>query len=310
MSKKERIFTNPKYVVILAVLTNILWGSAWPSIKIGNEQFQVVTIPEQILFAGMRFFGAGMALLIFYTITNKKLPVIHKENDNRKIVFYQMIFQTFLQYMFSYLGAANISGTNSSIFSATNTFMGVILAHFVYKDDKLNGRKVLACTLGFVGVLCATLGKGTIGFSITGEGFIMLSTFFGSIGTIISKRATKTDDAVSVTGFSLGIGGLGLMIVGLSLGARLSFDSLGDVAILCYLMFISAVGFTLWTLLCQFNKVGRLSIFFCIVPISGTLLSGIFLRENVFQIQYLAALALITTGIYVLNGNNKKKIEA
>lgn len=307
MSRKERIFTNPKYVVLLALITNILWGSAWPSIKVGNEQFNVTTIPEQILFAGMRFFGAGLALMIFFVVTQKKIPVIHKENNNRKLVFYQMMFQTFLQYMFSYLGAANISGTNSSIFSATNTFFGVLLAHFVYRDDKLNTRKMVACLLGFTGVLCATLGKGTIGFSPTGEGFIMLSTFFGSIGTIISKEATKTDDAVAVTGYSLGLGGLGLIVVGLILGARLSFDSLGDVMILGYLMFISAVGFTLWTLLNQFNKVGRLSIFFCVVPISGTLLSGIVLRENIFQIQYLISLIMITAGIYVLNSNQKSK---
>ena len=218
-----------------------------------------------------------------------------------------MVFQTFLQYMFSYLGAANISGTNSSIFSATNTFIAVILAHFIYADDKLNGKKVLACTLGFIGVLCATLGKGTIGFSPTGEGFIMLSSLFGSIGTIISKKATKMDDAVSITGYSLGIGGFLLMIVGWVMGASLTFDSLGDVMILGYLIFISSVSFTLWTLLNQFNKVGRLSIFSCVVPISGTLLSGIFLRENVFQIQYLASLALITAGIYVLNNHQKSK---
>lgn len=305
MSRKERIFTNPVYVVLLAVFTNVLWGSAWPSIKVGNAQFNVTTMSEQILFAGYRFFGAGVMLLLFYWLTQKTIPTIHK--DNRKTVASQMVFQTFLQYMFSYLGAANISGTNSSIFSATNTFIAVILAHFIYADDKLNGKKVLACTLGFIGVLCATLGKGTIGFSPTGEGFIMLSSLFGSIGTIISKKATKMDDAVSITGYSLGIGGFLLMIVGWVMGASLTFDSLGDVMILGYLIFISSVSFTLWTLLNQFNKVGRLSIFSCVVPISGTLLSGIFLRENVFQIQYLASLALITAGIYVLNNHQKSK---
>ena len=305
MSRKERIFTNPVYVVLLAVFTNILWGSAWPSIKIGNAQFNVTNMAEQILFAGYRFFGAGLVLLIVYTITQKQIPVIHKENNNRRVVFCQMIFQTFLQYMFSYIGAANISGTNSSIFSATNTFIAVILAHFVYADDKLNGKKVLACSLGFVGVLCATLGSGTMGFSATGEGLIVMSSLAGSIGTIISKKSTKTDGAVTVTGYSLGVGGFALMVVGWIMGARLSFDSLGDVVILAYLMFISAVGFTLWTLLNQYNKVGRLSIFSCVVPISGTLLSGIFLKENIFQIQYLASLILITAGIYVLNREPK-----
>lgn len=307
MSKKERIFTNPVYVVIMAVLVNMLWGSAWPSIKIGNEQFNVSNVPEQIMFAGFRFFGAGMSLLIIYAILQRKIPMIHKENDNRKMVFFQMIFQTFLQYMFSYIGAANISGTNSSIFSATNTFFMVLLAHFVYADDKLNKKKVLACSLGFIGVLFATLGKGTIGFSLTGEGMIMLSTLMGCFGTIFSKKTAKTDGAITVTGYSLGVGGFALIAVGWILGARLTFDSMGDVLILAYLMFISAVGFTVWTLLNQYNKVGKLSIFCCIVPISGTLLSGILLHENVFQIQYLISLLLITAGIYVLNSSPKKK---
>lgn len=31
----EKIFTNKKYIIILAILCTFLWGSAYPAIKLG-----------------------------------------------------------------------------------------------------------------------------------------------------------------------------------------------------------------------------------------------------------------------------------
>ena len=58
--------------------------------------------------------------------------------------------QTSLQYLFFYLGLAHTTGVKSSIMNATGTFFSVLLAHFIYKNDRLSYNKVLGCVVGVV----------------------------------------------------------------------------------------------------------------------------------------------------------------
>ena len=61
---------------------------------------------------------------------------------------------------------------------------------------------------------------------------------------------------------------------------------------------LSSVAFVIWTQLLKFNKVGMISVFNFLVPVFGTLLSGIFLGENIFDIKILISLILVCIGIY------------
>ncbi len=44
-----------------------------------------------------------------------------------------------------------------------------------------------------------------------------------------------------------------------------------------------SVAFVLWTILLKYNAVGRISIFNFLIPIFGTVLSGIFLNESILE---------------------------
>ncbi len=59
--------------------------------------------------------------------------------------------QTALQYVFFYIGVANTTGVKSSIMNSTVTFFSVILAHYIYKNDKLSMQKIMGCIVGFIG---------------------------------------------------------------------------------------------------------------------------------------------------------------
>ena len=47
-----------------------------------------------------------------------------------------------------YLGLATITGVKASIFGAVSTFFAVVLAHFIYRNDKLNRFKVVIVSPG------------------------------------------------------------------------------------------------------------------------------------------------------------------
>lgn len=296
---KESRFGKPVVMVCLAVLCNVLWGSAFPFVKTGYTAFHISTIGDKLLFAGIRFFIAGIMVLAFQALISHSIPKIHKENYST--VLSLAIVQTTLQYIFFYLGLANTTAANGSILNATGSFFSVILAHFIYKNDKLNTKKWIGCILGFLGVLFVTVTKEGISFNLWGDGLIVLAAFTFSIGSVISKKAAQYDSPMNVTGYNLLIGGFFLMAGSLPANETLSFITWHGILILLYLAFLSAAAFTIYTILLKYNPLGKLSIFQFIIPVSGTILSGIILHEPILQIRYLVSLLLVTAGISFVN---------
>jgi drug/metabolite transporter (DMT)-like permease len=84
------------------------------------------------------------------------------------------VTQTSLQYVFFYIGLAFTTGVKGSIMNATGTFFSVLLAHFIYQNDKLSYNKTLGCVLGFAGVMVVNLNNGLMdfSFSLMGDGFV------------------------------------------------------------------------------------------------------------------------------------------
>ena len=302
----KKILTNPLYVVLLAILCNVLWGSAYPSVKIGYELFNITdSVFEKLFFAGLRFMAAGVIVLIVSWITRKKFPRVSKKGA--PYVLLMAVIYTAVQYIFFYVGLSNTSGANGSIVNSIQTFFAVILAHFVYKDDKLNARKIVGVALGFTGVLVVTLGSGVAQLKPTGEGFILLAALSFVIGSMISKKATQTDDAMAVTGYNLLIGGAVLTAIGLAGGGEFKTVTAAGMGSLTYLAFLSAAAFTIWTMLLQYNPIGKIAVFNFIIPVSGTLLSAVFLGEDIFDIRYLVSLVLVCAGIVIVNRNTNTK---
>ena len=76
IDRKQNVFTNPIVVVLGAILCCALWGSATPFIKLGYRvMFDGASpdVPSTILFAGIRFFFAGVITVALYSIARRRL---------------------------------------------------------------------------------------------------------------------------------------------------------------------------------------------------------------------------------------------
>lgn len=305
---EEGIFQKNSVILSLALLCTLLWGSAYPSIKIGYSLFAIGEndIFNKLLFAGNRFALAGILVLSLTWIIQKKFPTPKKEALGHIALL--GFIQTTLEYLFFYIGLSHTTGVKGSILNGTATFMAVILAHFVYSDDKLNAQKILGCIVGFIGVVIINLGgEFGSGFTFTGEGFIILAAASFAIGSLISKEAAKREDSMIVTGWQLLFGGVLLIIVGVLGGAKFSMPSAAAMLLLLYLALLSSVAFTLWTMLLKHNNVGKVSIYNFLTPVFGVFLSAIFLKESIWHFKNLVALILVCIGIYIVNKPNKFK---
>lgn len=291
----------PLKAVLSAIFCNILFGSAVPMIKWGYAEFHITDdLFSKILFAGIRFFISGIIVWLIDVARNRAIPKVEKHN--RINILWVALVYTFLQYFFNYIGISMVSGALSSVLVATSAFISVIVAHFVYKDDKITLQKLVGSVVGFSGVaLMCLLGETTTDSSLVGEICVVLSAVLFVAGSMFNKRATKHNSGFTVTSYNLMIGGALLVIVGL-IGSESEWQiTVKGILILLYLIMVSAVGFTVWSLLLSRYPVGKLGVFTCIIPVAGALLSGLILGEDVFHIKYLAAFILVSAGIVLVN---------
>ncbi|MDU5110262.1 MAG: DMT family transporter [Clostridium sp.] len=300
---KTKFFTNRINIIVIAIICTFLWGSAFPAIKVGYELFDIASndVGTKLIFAGYRFFLAGVFILIIKLAMKESIFNLNLK-DIREITILGL-GQTTLQYIFFYLGMTYTTGVRGSIINGTGTFFSIILAHFIYKNDRLNFNKVIGCVVGFLGVIIVNLGTSSVlegGISFRGEGFIMLAAFMLSISSIYSKKISQNKDAYLLTAYQLSIGGLVLIIIGYVLGGSLTNFTFISTSLLIYMALLSSVAFALWSQLLKYNKVGVISVFNFLIPVFGTILSAIVLKENIFDIKILIALILVCLGIYLV----------
>ncbi|NFO12025.1 DMT family transporter [Clostridium botulinum] len=300
---KRKLYTNRKNIVILAIISCILWGSAYPAIKVGYELFNIGTndIGSKLIFAGYRFAIAGILVLVMELI-NRKNIFKYSLKEFGEITLLGST-QTALQYLFFYVGLSYTTGVRGSIINGTGTFASIILAHIIYKNDKLNFNKILGCIIGFIGVIIVNLNGKSIGgqgFSLKGEGSLMIAAIIFAASAIYGKKITQNKDASIVTGYQLFIGGIILSILGFIFGGHLKGFTSKSTMLLIYMALLSSIAFAIWSQLLKFNKVGVISVFNFLVPIFGTLLSAIFLKENIFDIKILISLILVCSGIFLV----------
>ena len=294
--------------VLLSLLCTLLWGTAFPFIKLGYSEFGVADgdVGAMLLFAGCRFFLAG--LMVLPVIAVKRGRGVPRKQDLMPILVLGLVM-TAGQYFFSYIGLGFTSGANTSIITACASFLTVLAAPLFFRSDRLTVLKILGCILGFSGVLVINQGGSLSGDTFFGDCMVFVSTVCAAAGNLISKKVTAGRDPLLVTSWQLLVGGGLLSVTGLLWGGRLDFTSLGGVAILLWLSFVSAAAFSVWTALLKYHPASKISVYTLLIPVFGATLSGLLLDEPVFRIETLISLILIAAGIALVNVTIKAKGE-
>lgn len=291
-------------IFLPALLCTALWGSAIPVVKTGYALFSIAgeDVAAKLFFAGLRFVLAG-ALVLLLVFLRREVPLVPERTVWPGILALSAV-QTVMQYFFFYIGLGNTTGVRGSVLSATSTFLAVFAAHFAFADDRLNMRKVLGCVLGFAGVVSILSGSSLAGQGVrlTGEGFILISALGQGLGACISRKISPGQSPMVITGWQLALGGVVLLALGfVGGGAGAMTVSAGGLALLGYLALLSAVAFSVWTVLLARHPVGQVTVFMFLIPVFGALLSAVVLQESVFTFRNFCALALVCTGIAVVS---------
>lgn len=302
MATKDRV-----KVILLAVLCCLLWGTAFPVLKISYGELGLASddVFSKMVFAGLRFMLSGLMVFIYYRIRFKKAPPLHTSSIMPFLIF--GILNTTLQYFFFYTGVANTTAIKGVLLDTSKPLFVVLFAHFLYSNDRINLNKALGLILGFTGIIIVNMNKmGSGGLSLNmslyGEGYLVFASVASAAAVVYGKGLSKRFDPTVMNCYQFIFGSFILLMVGLfgTGGFHLKFNTAAALLLL-YSAAVSATAFVIWYNLLKHHKATSVTIFSFLIPIFGTIISSIVLPNEVLSINVLISLVLSATGIYLVN---------
>ena len=274
----------------LLVLLALIWASAFFNIKIATYSFGPVTI------AFLRvFFGAIPVLLLCY-YKNIKIEAFSKDWYWFAIIGFINLVAPF--FLIAY-GIKSVQSNLAAILMSTTPLSSTVLGHFYTKNEKFNFIKTFGILIGFSGILYLFSDNLLIDennfFSAL---LILLGSTCYVIGGVLTLKISKKKNE-NVTGSIL----IWAVIILIPLvifieqpwNATLRLDSIISVV---YLGLVSTgIAWLLRFRILVNNGLIFQSQVSYLIPIFGTILSYIFLKELI-TIKVLISLIAVCIGIY------------
>ena len=297
-----------KLKTVLSVLfVMFLWGSLYPLIKMGYKAYQIKTIADTLLFAGLRFSISGGALCVFSLITRRKSFATLK--PNLLPIALIGLFSIVMHYGFLYVGLQFTDSSKTSILKQVGALFFVCFSWLFFKNDKFTWQKLVGVVLGFVGVASLNFSAdGFLSFKL-GDFMTIIASFCLVFGDVVSKKIAPSSDPIIVTAFSQLAGGVVLLVVGLCMGGKVAIGFNLDLWIIIYICFASIFSYTLWYSILRKGNLSNLFIIKFTVPVFSCIIGWLLLGENILKWQYPVAFLLICLGIFISNLKSKKKSE-
>lgn len=288
----------PAWVLVCAAL----WGSAFPVIKLAYAHWAAVGVEigfaERSLFAAVRFLVAGGVLLAL-----AKQPVNEWRATPRRYILAMAATQTVGQYVCFYLGLSWAGGALSSLLVSSGSFWWVLLAPLALKTAAPTARQWAVLLLGAAGLTLAVYAPGEAGtHPRSGAALVLAANLFGALGLVAYQFVGRTMGSKAGTGFSLGLGGVVLALLGVGAWAEAPrmFDGY-IVGLTAWLAFVSAAAFALWNWLSRLFPVHALATYRFMIPLCGMVESLFFLTGESLTPAMVAGTALVV-GAMVLAG--------
>ena len=301
----EQFFSKKKNVALIAVFYTFLWGTAFPLVKLCMEAFCISDNMSKCLVAGIRFLISGAMLLIFSKLNSPDTAVL-KKSQFKYVVLYG-ISGTAIQYALTYIGLSAVDGSKGAIFDQLCVFMVILAGGLFFKNDRLSITKILGCITGFMGVVAVSTEKIGFSFALSGEGVMVMAAVCQTVSYFVAKASADKVPAIGLVGYGQFTGGILLIIFSLLAGGRIGFVESAGTGIIYLLMLaaISAVAYVLSLIPLKYFPASEISVFNLLITVFGVVMSALILGENVFRLNYLVALILISLGIILVNYQKK-----
>ena len=284
----------------LLVLLALIWASAFFNIKIATYSFGPVTISLLRVFFG----AIPVLILCFY----KKIKVEAFSKDWYWFAIIGFINLVVPFYLISY-GVKSVQSNLAAILMSTTPLSSTILGHYYTKDEKFNFTKTIGILIGFAGIVYLFSDNLLINESNFISAILILvgSTCYVIGGVLTLKIKEKKNE--NVTG-SILIWAV-IILIPLSFLIEKPWTYSPSVQSTISVVYLGLVSTGIAWLL-RFKILVNNGLIFqsqvsYLIPIFGTILSYIFLRELI-TFKVVISLVAVTIGIYFVRQAGDKKV--
>ena len=283
---------------LLLIFLALIWASAFFNIKIATYSFGPITI------AFLRvFFGAIPVLLLCYY---KKIKVEAFSKDWHWFAMIGFINLVAPFYLIAY-GVQSVQSNLAAILMSTTPLSSTVLGHFYTKNEKFNFIKTIGILIGFSGILYLFSDNILINENnILSALLILLGSTCYVIGGVLTLRISKKKNE-NVTG-SILIWAVIILIPIVSFAEQpWNINPRLDSTISVMYLGLVSTGIA-WLL--RFKILVKNGLIFqsqvsYLIPIFGTILSYIFLKELI-TFKVLISLIAVSVGIYFVGRADNK----
>jgi drug/metabolite transporter (DMT)-like permease len=282
----------------------LIWGSSFLFIRISVEQIT----PFQLVFIRTGIAALGLTLIVY--LRGKRLP-----GDRRSLLdlIFLGIVNTVLPFALISWSETRIESGLASVLQGTAALFTLVIAHFAFADERINLRKLIGLTTGFLGVVVLASRSQQADTAHTSDligqlAMVGASLCYG-IGATYSRKAIqqRLEPIVVAAGAMLTASIISGVIAYVSplLGgqAPAPFDDLRSEVLgsaLTLGFFNTLLAYTMFYSIVQALGAARTAMVTYIIPVVGLVLGWLFLNERV-DIRLIVGALLILGGIGIVN---------
>jgi drug/metabolite transporter (DMT)-like permease len=279
--------------IFLAILLALIYSVCYVMIKAG------LAYAPPLLFGGLRTLIAGVALLGWAFLKHE--PLIPSKKNWKGLLLLAFVGTT-LVFGAMFLSPGLTSAGIASVLGNSQALITVALA-VVFLGERLTPGKTAAIALGLSGVILIAFPalKTSNAESALGIGLALVVSTGTAIGNVIVKRSKIRRGLPVFAAWQLVLGSLPLLFFSglIEQGQEVTWNMTFGGLLLFLALVETSFPTIAWYWLVQQEDVGRLSLFFLLVPIFGLGIAAMAFNEAINLYQSVG-IAVILAGIGVL----------
>lgn len=286
----------------LVFLLGFLWGASFLFVEI------LLNYISPFMIVYLRVSLASLILILYLILSKIKFQFSF-------LLVFNFFIMGMLNNVFPFLlityGQQTVSGGLASILNANTSFLTILLASLILKNEPLTKSRIIGVLIGVIGVIIV-VGYGNI-YDLfdkgSGKFLILLSGLSYAFAAIFAKvRLQNIQPEVAATGM-LTMSTLILSpFIFLFYGNEvLSLNIIAMSYSLLFAVICSVLAYFIYFKILLSTGAGNLLICTIIIPPSAILLNAILIGESI-TLNELIGLVIITFGLLILDGRLKKFI--
>jgi drug/metabolite transporter (DMT)-like permease len=283
--------------LILGILA-VIWGGAFFFIGVAVRHVQPLT------YVWLRLTIAAAAMWLFLRFKGEKLGLPRSAWGS---ILLLALLNNALPFTLFGWGQTHIASGLASILNATTPIWGVVVAHVLTRDERMNPRKIVGVLLGFGGV--ATMIGPSLLSSLGANALAQLACVTASLSYALAAVWARRFRRQGLSPMSVTTGQLtagALMMLPLSIFVDKpwthAFPPLTAIgAITALALFCTAFGYVLYFRLIATSGATNALLVTLLVPPVAIVLGALFLNETLAPQDFLG-LGLIALGLAAIDG--------